>query len=62
MLDIEQMRKCSKKARDYMVLYKAVETLNLDNVDGIENGIVYNKHSILESSIKRYRKLQKTRK
>ena len=61
-LNIERMRKCSKKARDYMVLYKAVEKLNLDNVDGIEDGVVYNKHSILEGSIKLYRKLQKTKK
>ena len=51
-LDISRMRKCSKKACDYMVLYKAVESLNLDDPDGIKEGVVYNKHSILESSIK----------
>ena len=46
-----------------MVLYKAVESIDLDQCDGNENrNIGMNRHLILEDSFKLYRKLQKTRK
>ena len=46
-----------------MVLYKAVESIELDQCDGNESGIIgMNRHSILESLVKLYRRLQKTRK
>ena len=48
---------CNKRA-----LYKADESLNLDYVDGIESGVLFNKHSILEDSMKLYRQLKKTKK
>ena len=41
-----------------MVLYKAVESLNLDEKDGNKHGAFMNKHVILEDSIKLYWKLQ----
>ena len=59
-LSVKRMRYCSKRARDYMVLYQAVEKMNLDDEDGI--GIQMNKHAILEGSMKLYRRLQKTKK
>ena len=43
-----------------MVMYRAVGSMNLDDEDGI--GISMNKHAILESSMKLYRRLQKTKK
>ena len=61
-LNVLVMQRCSKKAQDYMVMYKAIESLNLDDTDGIKEGVIYNKHSILESSMKLYRKLQRTKK
>ena len=56
-LNLEKMRSCSRKARNYMVLYKAVEALNFDGPEGSKSGMIYNKHSILEDSMKLYRKL-----
>ena len=53
-LNIKRMRACSRKARDYMVLYQAVELLNLNNTAGNKTGQVLNKHSLLEDSIKLY--------
>ena len=61
-LNVSVMRRCSRKAREYMVIYKAVESLNLGETDGIKDGVIYNKHSILESSMRLYRRLQKTKK
>ena len=61
-LNIERMRACSRRARQYMLLYKAVESLNLNESDGIVGDGILNKHSILEGSIKLYRRLQKTKK
>lgn len=42
-----------------MVLYRAVETLNLKNDEGIEENTFMNKHAILKDSIKLYRKLKR---
>ena len=58
-MNLKRMRLCSKKARQYMKLYKAVEAV--ENSDGDENSkkLWLNKHSILEDSLKLYRKLQK---
>ena len=61
-LNISQMRSCSKKARDYMVLYKAVEALNLDDSDAMDGGVMFNRHSVLEESMKLYRRLKKRKK
>ena len=61
-LNLKQMRSCSKKARDYMVLYRAVESLNFEEIDGNGSEVVMNKHAILEDSMKLYRRLQQTRK
>ena len=55
------MRQCSKRARQYMLLYKAVRTIRLDEVEGTETKEVLNKNSILEASIKLYKKLKKTK-
>ena len=60
-LNVERMRACSRRARQYMLVYKAVESINLNGTSGIDDDVVMNKHSILESSIKLYRKIQKSR-
>ena len=52
---VERMRSCSRRARQYMLLYKAVESLNLNDTDGTVDTVALNKHSILEGSIKLYR-------
>ena len=52
-LNIHRVRSCSKKARSYMKLYRAVNDVSFG-----ENGTV-NKHNVLESSIKLYLKLKK---
>ena len=63
-LSLDRMRLCSKKARTYMLLYKAVESVELENIvgdadsDGKNMGPRLNKHSILEDSLKLYRQLQ----
>ena len=57
-LNIIRVRQCSKKARQYMLLYKAVKNIKLDEVDGIKTKEVLNKHSVLEESMKVYRKLK----
>ena len=56
------MRKCSKKAREYMLLYKALKEVDLDRIGGSEVGMVMNKHSIMESTIKLFRKLKNGKK
>ena len=61
-LSLSRVRSCSRKARDYMILYKAVESLNLNESDGIDGKTFMNKHVILEDSIKLYRQLQRTKK
>ena len=56
MLSIDRVRSCSRKARDYMVLYKAVESLNLDEEDGIGWSvglIVARDHTCLKYKIRR---------
>ena len=60
-LNVERMLKCSRRARQYMILYKAVESLNLNDSDGTIDTVALNKHSILEGSIKLYRRLKKTK-
>ena len=45
-----------------MVLYRAIGYMDLDRVDGIDIGNLMNKHAILESSMRLYRRLQKTKK
>ena len=57
-LTVHKMRKCSKKAREYMLLYKALKEVDLDDIGGSEVGMVMNKHSIMESTIKLFRKLK----
>ena len=54
-LPITRMRSCSKKAREYMLLYKALKDIDIDK---IESGITLNKHSILETAIKRFQNLK----
>ena len=61
-LNMEQMQSCSRRARNYTVLYKAVEALNLNGLEGSKSGLIYNKHAILEDSMKLYRKLRKPKK
>ena len=50
-LNLERMRACSRRAHQYMLLYKTVEMLNLDEANGTVDSPVLNKHSILEGSI-----------
>ena len=52
-LNVFRIRSCSKKARSYMKLYKAVQSV------GMDEDITLNKHAILESSMKVYLKLKK---
>ena len=54
-LNVERMRACSRRARQYMLLYKAVESLNLSETGGTVDSVILNKHSILEGSMKLYR-------
>ena len=58
-LNIDQARACSWKARQYMLMYKAVEDIKFEEIDGIQVGTLVNKYSVLESSINLFRKLQK---
>ena len=58
-LHIHQARACSRKARQYMLMYQAVEDIKFEEIDGIEVGTLVNKYSVLESSIKLFRRLQK---
>ena len=53
-LNLERAWACSRKAQQYMLLYKAVEMLNLVESNGTVDGPVLNKHLILEGSIKLY--------
>ena len=57
-LNINRVRQCSKKARQYMLLYKAVRNINLDETNGSQPKVMLNKHSVLEDSMKLYRKLK----
>ena len=52
-LHVSRIRSCSKKAHNYMKLYKAVESLDLKSDPTV------NRHSILEDSMKLYAKLRK---
>ena len=61
-LNITRIRSCSKKARQYMMMYKAIGAIRFEEIDGIEVGELVNKHSILESSIKMFRRLTKKKK
>ena len=45
-----------------MLLYKAVESLNLNEFDKNGVDVKLNKHAILEESMKLYRKLQRKKK
>ena len=56
-LHIRRIRSCSKRARSYMKLYKAISEIEKDGTTVIEK-----KHSILESAIKYYFKLKKASK
>lgn len=57
-LTVQKMYKCSKKAREYMLLYKVLKEVDLDNINGNEVGTIMNKHSIMEDTIKLFRKLK----
>ena len=48
-LTFEHMRLCSKKARNYMKLYKAIKGLDTSDTE------LTNKHAILEDSMKLYK-------
>ena len=61
-LNIVRMQSCSRRARNYMLLYKAVEALNLSGADGNDSQVIFNEHSILEGSMKLYRQLKKPKK
>ena len=56
-LTLERVRLCSRKARNYMKLYKAMEGLDTSDCHELTN-----KHSILEDSMKLYKKLKKVSK
>ena len=60
-MNIKRMRLCSKKSRQYMKLYTAVKAIEDCGID--EGGVMLrlNKYSILEESLKLYRRLQKKR-
>ena len=58
-LNITRIYSCSKRARQYMVMYKALGAIRFEEIDGIEVGELVNKHSILESSIKMFWRLTK---
>ena len=45
-----------------MVMYRAVESLNLNENDGTHQGKILNKYAILEDSIKLYRQFHKMKK
>ena len=71
-LNIKRMRLCSKKARQYMLLYKAVEAIEITSnstdsptdfsICKNQNKLfMLNKHSIMEDTLKLYRRLQKKR-
>ena len=61
-LNLERMWSCSRKACQYMLLYKAVEMLNLVETNGtVDSPVFLNKHSILEGSMKLYWRLKKTK-
>ena len=60
-MNIKRMRLCSKRSRQYMKLYTAVKAVE-DGKNGVEGTMMrLNKHSILEESLKLYRRLQKRR-
>ena len=62
-LNISQMRSCSKRARDYMILYKAVEALDLNGCDEMDSSsMMFNQHSVLEELMKFYWRLKKPKK
>ena len=61
-LTVHKMRKCSKKAREYMLLYRALKEIDIDNIGGSEMGTIMNKHSIMESTIKLFRQLKSGKK
>ena len=52
-LNIDRVRSCSKKARSYMKLYTSMESIEIDN------GLMSEKHSIMEEAIKNIRSLKK---
>ena len=61
-LNLTRMRLCSKKAWQYMKLYRSVERVGLFQDNGSGKNVILNKHSILEDSIKLYRKVLKNQK
>ena len=61
-LNFERMGACSRTAHQYMLLYKAVESLTLSETYVTVDNVILNKHSILEGLMKLYRKLQRTKK
>lgn len=64
-LSLKRMRLCSKRARQYMLLYKAVESIEASVEEGSDENhshikqLSLSRHSILEDSLKFYRQLQK---
>ena len=52
-LSLKHVQSCSKKARQYMLLYRAVQSMK------DKDGTCVTKYSILEDSIKLYRNLIK---
>ena len=58
-LNLQRAQSCSRRARQYMLMYKAVASMNESGDDGIEDTSLVKTHSVLESSIKLFRQLQK---
>ena len=53
-LNIQRIRACSRKARSYMKMYRAIQSLDVTDQVAVKS------HSILEETIKIYRSLKKT--
>ena len=58
-LNINRICSCNEGARQYMLMYKAIGAINFQDIDGIGDVELVNKHSILESSIKMIQRLTK---
>ena len=55
-LNIQRVRACSKKAREYMVLYKVVKDIEINNTTQTNN-----RHAIFEKSVKMFNQMTKKR-
>ena len=58
-LNLQRAQSCSRQAKQYMLLYKAVANMSDSKDDGIDDSKLVKTPSVLESSINLYRQLQK---